>query len=70
MEYTEVVDESDQEKEFKKLLFSHSFAQEGSRSFRTENELAATRRFTSPTFMNRVANNIYFNLQEVLLNIV
>jgi len=50
MEYMDVVDESDQEKEVKKLLFSHSFAQEGSRSFRTENELAATRSMGSSTY--------------------
>jgi ABC-type glutathione transport system ATPase component len=50
MEYGEVVDESDQEKDVKKMLFSHSFAHEGSRSFRTENELAATRSRASSTY--------------------
>ena len=43
MEFKEIVEDSDQEKEVKKLLFSHSFAQEGSRAFRTENELIVSR---------------------------
>ncbi|MBO3803901.1 MAG: ATP-binding cassette domain-containing protein [Candidatus Brockarchaeota archaeon] len=43
MEMIDMVEESDHEKEVRKLIFAHSFAQEGSRAFRTENELIATR---------------------------
>ena len=50
MEFKEIVEDSDQEKEVKKLIFSHSFAQEGSRAFRTENELALTRSRGSSTY--------------------
>jgi len=50
MEKLDLVDESDQEKDVKKFMFAHSFAQEGSRSFRTENELIATRGRGSSTY--------------------
>lgn len=50
MEKLDIVDESDQEKDVRKFMFAHSFAQEGSRSFRTENELIATRGRGSSTY--------------------
>jgi len=50
MEKLDIVDESDQEKDVKKFMFAHSFAQEGSRSFRTESELIATRSRGSATY--------------------
>jgi len=39
----DMVDEIGGDKETKKLLFTHSFSIEGSRAFKTENELVATR---------------------------
>jgi ABC-type multidrug transport system ATPase subunit/ABC-type lipoprotein release transport system permease subunit len=50
MEKMDLVDESDNEKAVRKLLFAHSFAQEGSRSFKTEDELVATRSRGSSTY--------------------
>ncbi|MBO3804255.1 MAG: ABC transporter permease, partial [Candidatus Brockarchaeota archaeon] len=50
MEFIKVLDESDQDNEVVKLVFSHSFAQEGSRAFRTENELAMVRSKGSPNY--------------------
>ncbi|MEM2960641.1 MAG: ATP-binding cassette domain-containing protein, partial [Candidatus Bathyarchaeia archaeon] len=49
-EFKEIVDESNHEKEVKKLLFTYSFAQEGSRAFMTENELILTRSRTSSVY--------------------
>jgi len=46
----DLVDESDQEMDVRKLLFAYSFAQEGSRAFRTENELVMRRGLTSSTY--------------------
>lgn len=46
----DLVDESDQEMDVRKLLFAYSFAQEGSRAFRTENELVMKRGLTSSIY--------------------
>jgi ABC-type Na+ transport system ATPase subunit NatA/ABC-type antimicrobial peptide transport system permease subunit len=43
-------DEPGPEKDVKRFIFAHSFAQEGSRAFRTENELVATRSGGSSTY--------------------
>ncbi|TLN04231.1 ATP-binding cassette domain-containing protein, partial [bacterium] len=50
MELRDIVDESDQGRDVRKLLFAYSFAQEGSRAFRTENELVASRDAGSSTY--------------------
>lgn len=50
MEFRDIIDESDQERDVRKLLFAYSFAQEGSRAFRTENELVTLRDVDSSTY--------------------
>jgi len=50
MEFRGMVDEPDRERDVRKLLFAYSFAQEGSRAFRTENELVASRGRDSSTY--------------------
>jgi len=50
MEKISMVEKIDNGKEVRRLIFAHSFAIEGSRSFKTENELVATRPRGSLTY--------------------